>query len=91
LVLSGSEPARVRAAGAKIARALKVEAFPERLPLVVFVTQNVGKVLGQYITAWGSLPLCLVVIDEMSIRDAQFAQVGMFKDQVVPVSFYGMK
>jgi ethanolamine utilization protein EutA len=91
LALAGPEPARVRAAGAKIARALKAEAFPERLPLVIFVTENVGKVLGQYVTNWGALPLSLVVIDEMAVRDAQFAHVGALRDQVVPVSFYGMK
>jgi ethanolamine utilization protein EutA len=90
LTLAAADPAGVRAAGARIAQALRAEAFPDRHPLVIFVTENVGKVLGQYITAWGAFPLHLVVIDELAVRDAQFAHLGAFENQVVPVSFYGM-
>ena len=32
----------------------------------------------------------LMVLDEIAIRDARFVQIGGLRDQVVPVSFYGM-
>jgi ethanolamine utilization protein EutA len=53
------------------------------------VKENLGKTLGHYVTAWGALPLRLVVIDEVSARDAQFLRLGRLREQVVPVSFYG--
>jgi ethanolamine utilization protein EutA len=86
----GQAPDDVRALGRMLAGALRRMNFPSGLPLVVLVRENVGKVLGQYITDWGRLPVQLVVIDEIAIRDAQFAQVGRVTDQVIPVSFYGM-
>ena len=49
-----------------------------------------GKVLGHYVTEWGGLPLGLVVIDEVTPRDAQYVHLGQPRDQVVPVSFYGL-
>jgi ethanolamine utilization protein EutA len=42
------------------------------------------------VSEWGALPLCLVVIDEVPDRDAQYLHVGRSHDQVVPVSFYGL-
>jgi ethanolamine utilization protein EutA len=54
------------------------------------VRENIGKVLGHYVTEWGALPLNLVVIDEVAVRDAQYARVGRPHSQVVPVSFYGL-
>ncbi len=83
-------PEVVREVGARLARVLRAKDFPPAHPVVLFVAENLGKVLGQYATAWGALPLNLVVIDELAARDAQFAQVGSFQNQVVPVSFYGM-
>jgi ethanolamine utilization protein EutA len=56
---------------------------------VLLVNENVGKLLGSYVTEWGALPLSLAVIDEVSHRDARFAQIGAPHHQVVPVSFYG--
>jgi ethanolamine utilization protein EutA len=87
---TGQQPNDVRSLGRMVAEALRRLSFPPGLPLVVFVRENVGKVLGQYITEWGNLPVHLVVIDEIAVRDAQFAQVGRVTEQVVPVSFYGM-
>jgi ethanolamine utilization protein EutA len=90
VALPRSGPALVRAAGEKIAAALEAEGFPAGHPLVLLVTENVGKVLGQYVTRWGSSPLRLVVVDEIAVRDAQYAHLGSLRDQVVPVSFYGL-
>jgi ethanolamine utilization protein EutA len=52
--------------------------------------ENLGKVLGHYATEWGALPVDLVVLDEVAVRNAQYARVGRPRDQVVPVSFYGL-
>jgi ethanolamine utilization protein EutA len=90
LLMEAAAVAAVAALGTKISRAIKALDFPSTQPLVVMVRENLGKALGQYITEWGSLPLNLVVLDEIEIRDAQFAQIGSLHNQVVPVSFYGM-
>jgi ethanolamine utilization protein EutA len=91
VVLTGHEAAGVRALSEKIRRILQEEAFPAAHPLVFLVRGNVGKVLGHYVTAWGAFPLNLVVLDEIVIRDAQYAQIGALRNQVIPVSFYGLR
>jgi ethanolamine utilization protein EutA len=88
--VGGQEAATVRALGQQIARALREVAFPADRPLVLLVQENVGKVLGHYVTQWGALSLNLVVIDEVTLRDAQYAHLGAPHGQVVPVSFYGL-
>ena len=80
----------MRELGGRLARALRELAFPAALPLVLLVRENAGKVLGHYVTEWGGLPLGLVVIDEVTARDAQYVHLGRPHDQVVPVSFYGL-
>jgi ethanolamine utilization protein EutA len=82
--------AAVRELGGRLARALRELAFPAALPLVLLVRENAGKVLGHYVTEWGGLPLGLVVIDEVTARDAQYVHLGRPRAQVVPVSFYGL-
>ena len=52
--------------------------------------ENLGKVFGHYLTAWGSRPWRVVVIDELDPRDVQFAHLGAAGEKVIPVSFYGM-
>jgi ethanolamine utilization protein EutA len=81
----------VRSLGERMGRTLRDSAFPERHPLVVIVPDNVGKALGQYITQWGTLPVTLLVIDEIAVRDAQYVRVGAPYDHVIPVSFYGLQ
>ncbi len=80
----------VTAFGEKIARILQAIQFSPAHPLVFVLFENVGKVLGNFISRWGSLPLNLVVLDEIEVRDARFVQIGRMHDQIVPVSFYGM-
>ena len=80
----------VAAMGERIAAALTTSGFPSDRPLVLLVEENIGKALGQYVTRWGSIPLKLVVLDEIEIRDARFVQIGSVRNQAVPVSFYGM-
>jgi len=88
--IGGEGAAAVRELGGRLARALRQLAFPAALPLVLLVRENAGKVLGHYVTEWGGLPLGLVVIDEVTARDAQYVHVGRPRHQVVPVSFYGL-
>ena len=86
----GQDAAKVRALGQRLARILEEIAFPASQPLVLLVHENVGKVLGQYVTRWGTLPLSLLVIDEVRVRDAHYVQIGLPQHHIVPVSFYGL-
>jgi ethanolamine utilization protein EutA len=88
--LGSQEASVVRGLGQRISQVLQQDAFPATHPLVLLVQENLGKVLGQYVTRWGALPLHLLVIDEVALRDAQYVQIGAPRDQVVPVSFYGI-
>jgi ethanolamine utilization protein EutA len=88
--IGGQDAEAVSAMGTRIARALQSLAFPRKSPLVLLVQDNVGKVLGHYATQWGSLPVNVIVIDEIAPRDAQYVRVGAPRSQVVPVSFYGL-
>jgi len=81
----------VRELGQRMAHTCRAITFPAEHPLVLLVSENLGKVLGHYVTEWGKLPLDLVVIDEIAPRDAQYVQIGRLRDQVVPVSLYGLR
>ena len=87
--LGGQEAGVVRDLGQRIARILQEVAFPAMHPLVFLVQENLGKVLGQYVTRWGALPLRVLVIDEVALRNAQYVQIGPPRNQVVPVSYFG--
>jgi ethanolamine utilization protein EutA len=93
VIVGGQDATVVRDLGTKIARVLREASFPPGHPLVLLVKENVGKVLGQYVTEWGGLPLNLVVIDEVggvALRDAHYVQIGSVHGEVVPVSFHGL-
>ena len=81
---------RVRALGAKLAAALEGARLPADRPVVLLVSGNVGKTLGSFATAWGRLPVRLVVIDEVAGRRAHFVSLGRERHGVVPVSFHGL-
>jgi ethanolamine utilization protein EutA len=89
-VAPGLDGTGVRALGQRLARVLREFAFPAGHPLIMMMRENLGKILGHYATAWGALPVNLVVIDEMAVRDAQYVFLGAPRQQVVPVSFYGL-
>ena len=80
----------VRELAERIGRSLGRQAAPGGVPLVFFMRENLGKVFGNYLTAWGTAPWRVVVIDEIDPRDVQFAHIGAAGEQVIPVSFYGM-
>ena len=86
----GDDFATVKRVGGYLAEAFRKSSFPDTLPLVLFVPRNVGMVVGSYATDWGNLGVNLIVIDELSARNARFASLGAPSNGVVPVSFYGM-
>jgi ethanolamine utilization protein EutA len=59
-------------------------------PLLILVEDNIGKVLGNYVSEWGKSMQSLIVIDEVPLRNAHFVNVGRIHQQMVPVSFFGM-
>jgi ethanolamine utilization protein EutA len=87
--LASASTASVRAFGQRMGDALEQVAFPRSHPLILLVEENVGKTLGHYVTRWGSLPLRILVIDELPLREAQYVRIGAPRSQVVPVSCYG--
>ncbi len=90
LHLPGTDAESISRLACSLRIALGVQSFPPEHPLVLLVRENVGKILGHYVTAWGAFPLNLVVIDEIAVRNAHYAQIGRLRDQVLPVSFYGL-
>jgi ethanolamine utilization protein EutA len=91
IIEAGSRSAAsVREIGERLASTLEALQFPADRPLVLLVQENVGKALGQYVSRWGSQPWRLVVIDEVSARDAQYLRIGRSRSGIVPVSFYGL-
>jgi ethanolamine utilization protein EutA len=91
IVLENLDGDSIRSFAQRLSQALQTQHFPPGLPLVLFVEQNLGKVLGQYVTDWGSLPFHIVVIDEIVCQHSQYAHIGAMHDQVLPVSFFGLR
>lgn len=87
---TGPPLAAIRRLGAWLGDELKARPLRPEQALVLFVAENVGKTLGQYVSDWGKSPVHLVVIDEVVVKDARFAQIGRMKDHVVPVWYYGL-
>ena len=82
---------RVKELGQKIATILQAIGFAAETPLVLLAPGNFGKSLGNYATNWKKLSLNLVVIDEISDRNAHFVNIGRIHNNIVPVSFYGVQ
>lgn len=87
--LGGQGARLVRSLGQRLAHVLEQHARATSPPVVFLVEENLGKVLGQLVTRWGTLPVQVVVIDEVPLRNAQYVQIGLPHDQVVPVTFFG--
>ncbi len=82
--------AAVKQLGRCLATAIHDSRFPPDRPLVLFVSHNVGKTIGCYASDWGRLPVKLIVVDELVCRNARFASLGRLRNNIVPVSFYGI-
>jgi len=87
----GTDCRTVKKFGTSLAAVLRETGFPADRSLVLLVSQNVGKTVGSYASDWGRLPVKLIVIDELASRNSRFASLGVMRDNVVPVSFYGMQ
>ena len=87
--LAQSDRLIVRGLGERIGSALKANSS-SHAPLVLLVGENVAKALGGYVSQWGSNAVKLIVLDEIEPLDARFVQIGTLRDQVVPISFYGL-
>ena len=83
------EATAVRLFAGRLSRILRAQNFPAEQPLVLLTEENIGKVMGHYVTEWGELPLNLLVIDEIVERHSQYVRIGRVHEQVVPVSFHG--
>jgi ethanolamine utilization protein EutA len=59
--------------------------------LVLLVPANLAKVLGGYITRWGTMNTDLIVVDEVPKRDAQFVRLGRVRQGVVPLWLYAAR
>lgn len=90
VVLESTRGDKLRALAGRLSQALAAQAFPSTCPLVLLVAHNVGQVLGQYVTGWGQAPWRVIVIDEVTVPDAQYVRIGRPRDQVVPLAFYGL-
>lgn len=89
--LASADAVSVKKIGLTLAAALRNHPLSENRALVLFVSQNVGKSLGSYASSWGRLPVKLIVVDEIDARTARFASLGAMRDNVVPVSLYGLQ
>jgi ethanolamine utilization protein EutA len=82
---------RVRRLGTRLADLLEARPLPPQQVLVLLVPINLGKILGGYITRWGTVPLDLIVVDEVPYRDAQFVRLGRSCEGVVPLWLYAVR
>ena len=90
IALGSSNLTDVRTLGNRLADAVSQITWQPGQPLILLVQENVGKTLGNYVTRWGTLPVDVIVVDEVSDRDAHFVQIGLPHHDVVPVSYFGM-
>jgi ethanolamine utilization protein EutA len=81
----------VRRLGERVFEALRQSGDAPGNTLVLLLSNNLGKTLGNYITRWGTRAADLIVIDEIAPqRDAQLLRLGRVREGIVPVSLYGM-
>lgn len=82
------DAASVRTLGEALARLLAEKPLPEGRTLVLLVGPNLGKVLGNYVTRFGTQEVDLIVVDEVPDGDAQFVRLGRMREGVVPLWLY---
>lgn len=81
----------VKNLGQKISDGLQALEFSPDIPLVLLAPNNFGKSLGNYATNWRKITVNLIVIDEIPDRNAHFVNIGRIHNNIVPVSFYGVR
>lgn len=85
IALTQHDLAAVRQLATAITDGLTLHPLHRDTLLVLLVSANLGKTLGNLITRWGTLKLDLMVIDEVPVGDAQFVRLGRLCDGVVPL------
>ena len=80
----------VRVLALQIRNALQTSQYAPLQPLLILVEANIGKALGNYVSDWGQSQYNLMVIDEVTLRDAHFVHVGRLHQGMIPVSFFGL-
>ena len=80
----------IRLLADKIKKYFECSCYEVNKPLLFLVEDNIGKVLGNYISDWGQSMQNIIVIDEVALRHAHFVNVGRMHQNIVPVSFFGM-
>ncbi len=81
----------VKRIGTSLVQAIEKQNFKKTIPLILLVDKNFGKTLGNYATCWKTIDINLVVIDEIPDRDGHFVNIGQIHNNVIPVSFYGVR
>ncbi len=89
--LEEQDLAQVRDIGTRLAACLERRPMPPDHVLVLLVPANLAKVLGGYITRWGTMNTDLIVVDEVPKRDAQFVRLGRVRQGVVPLWLYAAR
>lgn len=86
----GHSAERFRRFGRHLETVMTTAQWPDDRPLVLLLTDNCGKAVGNYATRWGRHALPLLVLDEIPEREAHFVTIGRKRGALVPVSFFGM-
>ncbi len=81
----------VRDLGNRLANLLASRPLPPGTTLVLLLAANVGKVLGNYMTRWGTIDVDAIVVDEVPTSDAQFVRLGRARDGLVPLWLYAAR
>ncbi len=81
---------QIRTLAAQIKDALQASKYEPSKPLIIIIEANIGKALGNYVCDWGQSQYNLIVIDEVTQRDAQFVHIGRLHQGIIPVSFFGL-
>jgi len=83
--LAVNDLAAVRSVAERLSQHLTRRPLVAEQTLVLLMAANLGKLLGSYITKWGTRGPQLIVIDEVPLRDAQFVRLGRLHDGLVPL------
>lgn len=82
---------RVKRFGQTVQKGVVNEQISPEIPIILIVPHNCGKSLGSYASNWRKSSANIIVIDEIPDRNAHFVNIGTIKNNIVPVSFYGVQ
>jgi ethanolamine utilization protein EutA len=82
--------AKIKSFGQRLAHSLENLKIKPQQKVVLLVPDNYGQALGNYASNWRQSPADFIVIDEIPDRNAHFVNIGRPRNNIVPVSFYGV-